>query len=824
MGKVNLFGTMLSAVLTVSLLTASPIVAAAKTAKPAKKSAKAAKVTKVKPDRLGMLTFAQVARLNDRMRREYIATLRQATLDVDMFQRKFNNKTYGSIAAGYDIYAMNDSAAFGNWLMEAAHAATNTPLPVNRCLHAGNISQYPEAAFRNRNCTGEECEPGRVEGQCQGVPCAIGGRSNSTTGSGANAGGLRGSTCNFVASGMVNQPGRGCMNNNAVENARFAKTCDDRRNELARENQSAVDTLVRETNEYFGFNPGGSYRSDTCKSEGSKNLFNRLIQSSYSNDAYAMLIKAAYFCKSNGQGLPDGLTHYNGSADAALGFNALEQDFNNLSKAVDDIFSGYIRHCPSPLTDRDVRALRAKLPAYERDGTIAGARRGSDFYYQERQRLEHLRALDPSKRPTHINVLEVEECRLLQLRWTDLKTKIGDIAGTYPRIADENPPPPIPPAPPNEAVKVFPTGCTEAVTREGSQLAQPVSRCMPCLIQTTENIKDRASSDPAVQRQAGTYRASRKYISLVNTMALACGDGYLHDSVLTTEMAVDYLHAFAYCKSETYEWDNENSNEQRLAMQWGDQRYWRERDGKADDPGHSNQFREVYGISYKDAKDMFCSEGRRGGLRGRNGYTPTEKRQLLRSRRESFERGRQKFGNGSDREYSGALADCMSEASRNAAAFNRDSRLCIGFDSFQRGETPQYTQMRENFLTDPAIVDFDNGCAIPKQMEEYHTKMTNTGSVSVCDDGNSDGKDDRTQAPCSAGQAYQCIGFVDARDASLINDKSCAPPTKPGQTVFTFSDANLPGSTARYTYRTGSTCDISAGDVRRAPEVQRGAQ
>ncbi len=805
MRKVNLFkGAMLNTVMAVSLLTASPLLAANKTAK----------AVQLQPDHLGMMTFAQVSRLNDRMRREYVAVLRSATLDIDGFQRKFDNKTY----------ALNDTSNFMTWLMDYADASTPGTLPVNRCLHAGNISAYPEAAFNARNCSGGECEPGRVEGQCLSIPCAIGGRSTQTTGSGANARGIRGSTCNFVASGMVNQPTRGCMNNNAVENARFARACEDRRNELARQNQSETATIVRQTNEYFGFNPGGTYRSDTCKSEGSKNLFNQLISHSYSNDAYAMLIKTAYFCQSNGQGLPDGINHYNGTSDV-LKFDDLKADFDNLNKAVDDIFSGYVRHCRSPITPKDVSALRAKLPAYKRDGTIAGARKGSSFYYQEKMRLDYLTALPSGQTPTHINVLEVEECNLLKDRWTELQRIIGDIRGTYPRIADANPPPQIPPAPPTDAVKVFPTGCTEAVTREGAQLAQPVARCMPCLIQSTENLKDRASSNAEVRGQAGTYRASRKYLSLVSTMALACGDGYLHDSVLTTEMMVDYLHAFAYCKSDTYDWDaNQSENEKRLALLWGDQKYWRSIDGKQDDPDHSSQFREVYGINYKDAKNIFCSEGKRGGLKGRNGYSASEKRQLLRSRRESFEHGRAKFGNGNDRDFSGALADCMSEASENAAAFNRDSKLCIGFDSFQRGETPQYTQMRETFLDDPTIVDFDNNCAIPKQMEEYHTKMTSTGSVSVCKDANSDGKDDLVGAPCSAGGAYQCLGFVDARDASSVNDKSCAPPTKPGQLVFTFSDANLPGSTSRYTYRTGSACDISSGDVRRTPQIQRSAQ
>lgn len=807
MGKVNLFKVLLTMILSVNLMTA-PVFAASSKAAKTKAPAKQAQ-PEIGSDRLGVMTFAQVARLNDRMRREYVALIRKATLEVDGFQNKFG-KTYG--AAGvteYDQYASNAS-----WLESFANAVTPSNarvLPTNRCLHAGNISEYPAGAFQAANCNGDGCEPGRVAGQCVGVPCKFGA--------------LKGFTCNYTYSGMINAPDRGCMSNTVVENARFSNACNVRRLQLAQEKAGEVRTLVNEVNNFYGFNPNGTYRSDTCKSEGSRNLMNRLIGSAYSDESYAMLIKVAYFCKSNGQGLPDGLNNFTGEADAVTSFEAIEKDFNKLNQSVDSIFAGYMRHCPSQMTTKDVADLRAKLPAYQANGTIRGARRGSTFYYQEEKRLKALAALDAATKPTHHNVLEIEECELLNLRWRGLKQAFTDLRGTYPRIADENPPAPIPPVGPSEATRVTPTGCSEAVTREGALLAQPAARCMPCLIQTTENLKDSRSSDPAVKAQAGTYRASRKYLSLVSTMALACGDGLLYDSTVTPEMMVDYMHAFAYCKSDTYDWNgSESADDKRLTMLWGDQKYWRQGkqgDAKDDRPDRDGQFKRIYGVSYSKAQEMFCDPSNRRGMRNRTPYTPAEKSRLLANRRRQFNAGVNAFGNGRDEDNSGALADCLGEARANASAFNRDSGLCVGFAKFggSGAPSPAENQMRSTFLNDPAIIDFDNNCAIPKQLEEYRTRYTGRGQeTDVCVDRNGDDKDDNTGAACSPKDSpLQAACFLDPRDNTPVGaeyQQYRISDTVPGRLYPRFCSTGVSSETARFSYRQASACDISAGDSR----------
>ena len=168
----------------------------------------------------------------------------------------------------------------------------------------------------------------------------------------------------------------------------------------------------------------------------------------------------------------------------------------------------------------------------------------------------------------------------------------------------------------------------------------------------------------------------------------------------------------------------------------------------------------------------------------------------------------------------------MSEASSNAADFNRDSGLCIGFESFERGRSPAETKMREGFLEDPAIGDYSNDCGVPKQMEEYRTTDVG-GAIQVCSDSNGDQKDDSSGAPCSPGEPFQCLSWVNARDATPIGDEypsyRCLPQNS-SQRVPSFKDVGNGNLTARFTYRNGGACDISSGDVRRSNVPRAGDQ
>jgi hypothetical protein len=731
------------------------------------------------PKGLQILSFEQVAKLNHQKRTQYIGLIRKAALDLDKIQRSFKGLHVvaldNSFQKNEDLFAYSEALEilFG----KEAYAQDSDR---NKCIYALNESSYPA----------DQVKDGRAPFQCILVECNYGKT-------------IKGVRCGWTASGLINKADVGCLPiekaTNAIDRTHASKACWDQRSRLAQENKSEVNSLIADSNKFYGF-PSGTISADACTSDRSGQFMNDLIRRAYSNEAYSQLVKVAYFCQARGGGMPKGLINYDGVSEA-LTFKKLEGDWSGLNTVAKDIFASLERHCTTPLSSSVVSDI-------EKGVNLKKVAKGSSAYEMELQRQEYLKqAREKNQTPTSLNVLEVEECRHANLAFDELNNQLKDISGTFPRVGDGTPPD-VPPGPTNdEIVDVEPSGCSENVGKDESNLAQAAARCMPCLIQSHE----------AKKTGRGDYSPSKKFLSLMSTLALACGDGQANDTTVNPQLMMDYWMAFGHCSNQTYEW--RGTEDKALVAAWGEKSgrpFWKKgKDSKdaSTHPDRGDSFSKAYGLSLDTAKKLFCDPS---GKKYDYSASASEKARFLKARRQQFNQEKKVLERGQENSIADNLMACMNEASKNAEQFHQGSNMCYGFVNANDTASPAFQSAQNDWLSNgyPTIVNRGGACFIAKQIERY---KVGCNGADICYDKNRDGKDDKSGCTCGGTATYMVYvnpGFNDKQYRVRVEAR------ENGQLVPDINRRpNQPSADAEsIAYLDAKSCPISAADAKRVSQ------
>ncbi|MEK6555229.1 MAG: hypothetical protein AABZ31_08315 [Bdellovibrionota bacterium] len=782
MRKVNLFATLFTALLlTVFSLTAAEAKVYKNTDKIRNDWAET-KPGKVKMSKgLQTITYDQLASMNDKVRAQYIAAIRKAALDLDKIQRSFKGLHVVALNAQQqqeDMYAYADAIDF----LFGPEAQAQSAADRNQCIYALGLSKYPD----------DQVKDGRAPFQCILRECTYGKR-------------IKGVKCGWTASGLVNKADVGCLPignaTNAIDKTHASQACWEQRGKLEQRNRSAVEKLVADTNKFFGF-PSGTIKSNACQSDTARDYMNELIRSSYSNKAYGTLAKVAYFCQVRGGGMPDGLIEP--EAGGALTFKNLTDSWDGLRNGAKEIFAAIENHCKAPLADSVIKDI-------ETGANLKKVAKNTEPYQMELDRQEYLKQARANGWTVNsATVLEVEECKHAFFTYEALNNELKDLEGTLPRIDDGTPTPEVPPGPTNnEIVDVEPTGCTENVAKDESQLAQAAARCMPCMIQAHE----------ARKTGEGTYRPSRKFLSLMSTMALACGDGLVNDTSVNPKLMMDYWMAFGHCSSTNYEW--RGTEDKSLVEAWAEKKgksgFWRSGKGAKDastNPDRGGAFAKAYGLTLDTAKQLFCdSKGRKYNYSA----SSSEKARFIKERREQFNREKRVLERGQENSIADNLMVCMNEASANATAFHSGSGMCYAFGDTNSGNA--LASATADWLGDgkdsktggyPTVLNRGGACYIAKQVERY--KLGCNGA-DVCYDKNRDGKDDKSGCACGAPATF--LVYVDPG----FNDKEYRVRVEARENGQLVPDvARRPGQKSTdaesIAYRDDNACMISSADAK----------
>ncbi len=547
---------------------------------------------------LPMLKFEQVARLEFTQRVRYIRTLRSTFTKIEEIQNVYKSSLNASLDPKLlkqkdELYAL----IFGQF----TYAQNPTDggqgqSATDKCIYAYYLKNYPQpsSGIQPYKC---------IRTQCPNNPS--------------------GALCNPVISGL----GLGRENEQMCVPAQRSwdatNQCDRERDQrIQRQGSAAIAKIINDARSHFQFIAPGQVTREHLLSEKSAGYISNLADLAYDDRAYAALIEVLSFYKANGLQLPSQL----GELADRLSPTKIALDFDQLESGLNSIFRDLVAHCGDDVETPPRENLRRRLALLSQ---YAENEPPEDYtlstWKQERRRLEAIQKLDSEKAPnseyTIRNVIEIEECRAVDSRVNNIRAELRKIVGSYPTVVGDVPPsqPGSPPAieieqPPvgNWRSEPNATGCSADVTYEIHHLYSDAARCMVCL---AEKSGQRAQTR---QPQAnGGYAVSTKWLSLLSTMAKACGDGVLNNKYLDMQTMLRYNQTFGDCSTDTYDWDLSaplSSDDKNLIKTWSDEGFWsgqptgfwRTLFSKNSLPDMNEEFKRVYGVSYLDASRIFC--------------------------------------------------------------------------------------------------------------------------------------------------------------------------------------------------------------------------
>ncbi len=627
----------------------------------AKQTTKKAIAQKKSKPLFKFLTFMQVAKLEHTQRVKYIRALRQAMIDLEKTQNMYRLKSVASLD-GYkpgkfeELYAF----VFGQWATaeETMNRGTNTGTDGekldSRCIHSYNLQFYPRAS-----------QGSMQKFLCPKVPCLNG--SGSQCGKFMSGMGLTGESSNF------------CISDNVAWNG--TQECEKKRIRMADDNDVKVNVMIDKIRAKFTGNVTRDFLTGKADADGETagQLIKQLADLAYSDDAYAQLIYILALYKKNDLKIPNMdilRKHFE-----RLNPEYFTENFDNFPAAVNEMFGEYLNHCNLPVAgevivdlDIEARMPRSKLPANRNAYELEQARIEAVANYKAQMLAEHgvdISKLGPNEVSpactgcTNKNLVEIRECAAIQARVDSLKVKLEQIENTCPDTT-VNGPPTTAPVRQIDSSQVAPiydlnletgtpmytksTGCNTDVTLDKDQLEHAAPRCMACLAERSMYKLDRSS-----------YSVSTKWLSLMSTVVLACGDGISGSTHIQPKMMLRYMQTFGHCSANSYDWDpghcentstpncgkyvsNLTDHDRQLIRAWNDRQFWR-RDSDIDgnprtlwqkitgkpastdtpknsetfwkklfgdkpSPDGNGEFERIYGISYAMATEVFCDPSR----------------------------------------------------------------------------------------------------------------------------------------------------------------------------------------------------------------------
>lgn len=682
----------------------------AKTKAKAPKVAPLAKRVKVAKSKSGIafLTAEQVSMLPYNQRVQYIKYFRETYRDFEKFQRVFDPNPSGKGKSAYlpgerDIYA----ALFGSYAVAQSEDHNQGGNCQDRCIYAYHLSEY-------RRGSGGSCV--RYPYGCrEPQACQLGG-------------GTRGLACNFIVSGLQGQDA--CIDYGS--RTRSTAACEENRQRVIRAKQSDIQQATNQAGEYFQLRHGLDHAAanisaeqlwpaDQAGRERVQALVQGLVDTMYSDESYAQLLVITELYKRKGLTLPP--VTVNGEANTDV--QNLGQAFNNLQTAADELFAGYTEMCDQPLS--------AETIAHLRNDAEYNRMRGANKTAQRVRRDNLAAATSSGATPTNRNVLQKEECFLVDSRLHTMRDRLRNVATGLP----VPPPPAQPPQPDNY---VYSLGCRTSTPREPSGVEQPAARCLTCPLEKLVH-HDPQANDPS-------YMMSNKWSSLLSTMGIACGYGSAAGIMDVGRMAEMY-QTFGHCSTDTYEWNSEE--EKTRARTFGQTNFWTRplvrkvnrflffkiKGREMPQPDMEDDFARLYGISYYEATALFCDPDNFRGDMNRAGYMERiegirsasgrawSRDDATRGRRTTLGRQRMQYALENYRTESvrapatdgEGLAQCMRESlSRAERYYAPESRMCLDAGPIRT----HYAQAEREALSEqsvPPVIFTGSDCWTANQVE-----------------------------------------------------------------------------------------------------------
>lgn len=595
-----------------------------------------AKSQKAKHKGITAMTIKQLALVPLNRRAEYVGLMREAYKDIEEIQIKFRNEALEKSARIEEGYKNLFEIAFGS----TAYAQDFQQKCPNKCIYAFHLNTYA-----------------KIGGVCQDFPlgcerpptCQMG---NSKT---------NGFQCESSLSGL--QGAKGCVS----QSVRVTRTCYQQMEGLSASYKKEIDASVNAVAEYFGLNvEAGGVRKVVTKAdlapkdaESAKqvaDLINRLVEFAYDDRAYAQLIGVIDMYQRAGVSYPAGVGTGKGSM-----IGQIQANFDGVPGTVEKIFSEYVGMCGQTLSPEVVQKIENKITPNSHLGdttyteefnTLPQSQQG----IWKRRINDYLIAKEAKQTYKNDNVLQKEECGYVRSRYQRLVSRTGQIASTMPTLADgapgggsNGPIPILPPLPEDINSAPVSLGCPSAVDRDNDNLFLVGARCTVCAAEkAVHNAKaavpyaDGKNDPGSLAKVNGDYRVSRKWVSLVSTMAVACGNGRTMNTSVDAIDVMWFLESFGHCDSDIYDWhnsedaflgDGQDQQDAKLVEQWQKNNYWITR---AEDKSKGSQkltpipdrtvegdvssknlkkgknkkvgdFQRIYGLSYEQATAIFCN-------------------------------------------------------------------------------------------------------------------------------------------------------------------------------------------------------------------------
>lgn len=573
---------------------------------------------------LRFLTFAQIARLEYTQRVKYFKQLRALFSESEKAQTLFR----------HPLFAANDRPDFNQqnefyasiWGREA-NAETEQGrgrFPGDECIYAYQLSRFEGGGMGERRPFLCEIPTGA---SCVGA-----------NGPGVSCGELSGITPKMAK-------GRECIPNNL----RHVSTsmCEKLRHQLTTENGPAIQEAIQNAQAHFKLNTLGAKITNTdLSADAARDILQALADHRYDDGALAQLVSVISLYKKNQVPLPIGTL---GKEYAAIEPANLEKNINQAQANFSKIFEPYIAHCEAPLTAAEIKIISTpdSLSQAKQMGSKAGDLEAKRFAaYQKFQTGKDNQTISQNSAGSYVitdagtgasravrieDILEVEECLTIKKHLNSIGQRQESIISSYPEYSNGGPrPTPLtPPPPPAEEDNIKPIGCANVI--DNDELYRPAARCMLCLAQRAVVKQARFNGDAAKIEKANAYIPSNKWLSLLSTMVLACGDGFSNGRDVHPKKMLDYMQTFGHCGQETYEWRtnftwDENTKkwitnpndpkadlqpqDRALIQKWATGSLWTNNPAGKIKKDDNNAFQRIYGVKYDTATKIFCNPER----------------------------------------------------------------------------------------------------------------------------------------------------------------------------------------------------------------------
>lgn len=495
------------------------------------KSAEKSQLVKSDPYDFHFLSKAEVASLAPKQRAQYIRAVRKAIVGMEGIQNLFKNPTFAvnPTKNKYEelfAYIMGEEA-------NANDPETRGATLGDACISAYGVSHYPTSGVR---------QPGQCvcQQKCRGV-----------SGPGCK--------CDPYLSGVPDSP-ESCID--FAQSHHATKACEDVRQTLngRPDNMAAVKRVMAKAQSVFDFRsnvppsekkqiPAGYLNSEEAKS-----LIRDLERYSFNDDVKAELTAVEAFYKKNNLALPVVDKTLKDQYDA-IDLNQREEGYNRIQTSLRQQAHAYVDHCNHALSNDEVKNL------CDPKWAARASQMGRKLWELENIRIEAIKGIfgkddgtcgDIPKgyitTPTIKENLEKEECEIAESR-------IAQLVAAVNAPADSSPLPPTTPEPQpiKNVTQVTASGCSSNVCRVESHLEQASARCMMCMT-------DHQMSTIADDDYHKYFSGSTKWMGLLSSLVLACGDGVADNTAVLADRMACFTQAFGVCSAETYDWDPNGKN------------------------------------------------------------------------------------------------------------------------------------------------------------------------------------------------------------------------------------------------------------------------